>query len=186
MKHIHFFQIFSQVFTLIGTQDTQRQANQRPQVHRAPGMVAHVGEIVHLRVTVVTRGDTVIRTRIQNLFGLEAAVFPSCIGVTGLQKTAAAAATVIVGAVGLHIDKVFFTHHGFDHIAQIFGHRIAKRLAHQLTGILHGKLYTAIFVPIGIDLQLAFPDPLGIVLNDAFDFEVVGEVEFLRSEPDRE
>jgi hypothetical protein len=56
-----------------------------------------------------------------------------------LQKPAAAAATVVVGAVGNHVDEVFFTHGGFHDIAQILGHRIAQAFAHQLTGILAGE-----------------------------------------------
>jgi hypothetical protein len=43
-----------------------------------------------------------------------------------------------------------------------------------------------VFVPFGTDLQFAFFDPLGIVLNNALDFEIEIEVELLRSGPDRE
>jgi hypothetical protein len=47
---------------------------------------------------------------------------------TGLEKTAAAAAAVVVGAVGLHVDEVFFPHDGFDHEAQVLGNGIAEDL----------------------------------------------------------
>jgi len=84
----------------------------------------------------------------------------------------------------VHVDKVFFTHNRFYRISQIFGHRISKALSHQLAGILHREFDFQIFVPIGIDLQLSFPDPLGIKLNDTLNLEVVLNLEFFQSDPD--
>ena len=101
-------------------------------------------------------------------------------------ESAAAAAAEIVGPVGVHVDEIFFSHHGFDHKPQVFGHRVAEGFAHQLAGVLNRKFDFAVLVPVGIDLQLAFPDPLGIILNDALDFEIVVDFEFLQSGPDCE
>jgi len=53
-----------------------------------------------------------------------------------------------------------------------------------LTGILHGELDLEVLVPVGVDLQLAFADPLGIVFIDIFYFKIMFEVEFCQSGPD--
>jgi hypothetical protein len=103
---------------------------------------------------------------------------------TGLEKTAPAAAAVVVGPVGLHVDEVFLAHDRFDHEAQIFGNGIAKALADDLAGILDGELDLEVLVPVGIDLELALTDPLGIVFVNVFDFKVVLDVEFFQSGPD--
>jgi len=50
-----------------------------------------------------------------------------------------------------------------------------------LTGILHGKLDVEVLVPVGVDLQLTFADPLGIIFINVFYLEVVFEVEFFQS-----
>jgi hypothetical protein len=84
----------------------------------------------------------------------------------------------------VHIDKIFFTHHRFYCISQILSHRIAKALSYQLTGVLHRKLNFQVLVPIGIDLQLSFPDPLGIKLDDTLNLKVVLDLEFFQSDPD--
>ena len=48
-------------------------------------------------------------------------------------------------------------------------------------------LYEVItFVPFGADLQLAFPNPLGIQSDNAFDFKLMLDLELLQSDPDRE
>jgi hypothetical protein len=101
-----------------------------------------------------------------------------------LQKAASAATAKIVGLVGGHINEIFFAHDCFDHKPQIVSHGIAKGFAHQLAGILNRKLDFEVFVPVGIDLQLAFPNPLGIILNNTFDFKVIRNVEFFQSGPD--
>jgi hypothetical protein len=84
----------------------------------------------------------------------------------------------------LHVDKVFFTHHGFDYITQIVGNRVAEALAYDLAGVLNREFDLQVFVPVGIDLQFAFADPTGIIFINAFDFKIVFEVEFFQSGPD--
>jgi hypothetical protein len=186
MKNIHFFQILTEVFAFIWTEDTHRQADQCPQVNRLPGMVAYVGQIMNLGMAVMAWCNTVVCTGLENLLGFEFAIFSSRFRETGLQKSAATAAAVVVRSVRAHIDKVFFTDNSLSNETQIFCHRVTKGFAHQLAGILYRKLYFSVLVPVGIDLQFAFFDPLGVVLNDAFDLKFVVELELLRSEPDRE
>jgi hypothetical protein len=51
---------------------------------------------------------------------------------------------------------------------------------------LNGEFYLQILVPLGIDLQLALADPLGVILNDAFDLKVIRNFVFFQSGPDCE
>jgi hypothetical protein len=103
---------------------------------------------MNLGMTVVAAGDTIIRAGLLDLLILQPAEFQPLFFETGLQKTTTAAATVIVGSVGLHIDKIFFTDHRFDHVSQIFGNGIAKRLAYDLTGVLDGEFNLEVLVPV--------------------------------------
>lgn len=135
-------------------------------------------------MAVVTWCNAVICFCRQNLVGFELAVSPAFFSISCLEKPAAAAAAVIVGLVGMHINKIFFTHHRFNRVPQIFGHRISKGLAHQLAGVLHRKFDFQVLIPVGIDFQLSFSDPLGIILDDTLNFKVVLNLEFFQSEPD--
>ena len=143
-------------------------------------------QIMNLGMAVVAGRDAVSRLGCQDLICFAFAVGAPFIRKTGLQEPAAAAAAEIVGFVGIHLDKIFFTHHGLDHIAQVFGHGVAESFSNQLAGVLNGKLDLTVLVPVGIDLEFAFPDPLGIILNDAFDFKIIVEFEFFQSGPDCE
>ncbi len=137
-------------------------------------------------MAVVAGSDAVCRAGRQNLVGFNFAVIPAGFLITGLEESAAAAATEVVGSVGGHVDEVFFTHHGFNDKTEVFGHGIAKGFPDELAGILNREFDFPVLVPVGADFQLSFPDPLGVILNDAFDFKIVGNLELLRSEPDRE
>jgi hypothetical protein len=53
-----------------------------------------------------------------------------------------------------------------------------------LAGVLNREFDFEVLVPVGIDLQFAFTNPLGIILNDTFAFKVVLDLEFFQSEPD--
>jgi hypothetical protein len=99
----------------------------------------------------------------------------------GLQETAAAATTIVVGPVGDHIDKIFFSDDRFDHESQVFGNGFPKSLAHDLTGVLYRKFNFEVLVPIGVDRELSFPDPFCIVLIDVLDDKVMLDVEFFQS-----
>ena len=135
-------------------------------------------------MAVVARRQAVISPGFLDLIKFSFAVISPGFGKTGLQKTTATAATVIVRSVGIHINKIFFTHHRFHNKAHIFRHRIAEALAYQLAWILYCELYLQILVPVGIYFQLSFSNPLGIVLNDTFALKVVLNFESLQSDPD--
>ena len=98
-------------------------------------------QIVNLCVAVVARRQAVISPGFHDLVKFSFAVISPGIGKSGLQETAAAAATVIVRPVGVHINKVFFTDHRFDNIPHVFRHRIAEALSYQLAWILYRELY---------------------------------------------
>lgn len=102
-----------------------------------------------------------------DLIKLYLTIFMACFSITGLKVASAAAAAVIIGFVRGHVNKVFFTNNRFDNKTEIFSHRIAQRLSNQLTGILNRKGDLKVFIPVGIDLELAIPDPLGVKLDNA-------------------
>jgi len=138
-------------------------------------------ELMNLGMAVMAAGDTVIRAGFLYLFVLQPAEFQALFFHAGLEETAAAAATIIIGPVGRHVYKVFFPDDRFDHIAQIFGNGIPITLAHDLTGVLDRKFNFQIFVPIGIYLELSLANPFGIVFIDVLDDKVVLDVEFFQS-----
>ncbi len=143
-----------------------------------------LSDIMNLGMAVVTGRDAVMRPGCHDLLEFEPAVSTPGFGKAGLQKAAAAAAAVIVGAVGKHVDEIFFTHNGFNNKPQILRHRISKAFSNQLAGVLNRKLDFQVLVPVGIDFQFSFPYPLGIILNNAFDLKIVRNVEFFQSDPD--
>ena len=138
-------------------------------------------ELMNLGMAIMAAGDTVIRTGILYLLVLELAEFQTLIFHAGLQKTASATATIIVRPVGMHINKIFFPDDRFNHIAKVFGNRIPKSLAHDLTGVLHGKLNFQVLVPVGIDLEFSLADPFGIVFIYILDDKVMLDIEFFQS-----
>jgi hypothetical protein len=145
-----------------------------------------VAEIMDLGMTVVAGRYAIVGAGGLDLFELGASEGPAGFRISGLQKAGAPAAAVVVGTIGRHVDKVFFTDRRFQDEAQIFGHRVAQALAHQLAWVLAGELDFEILVPVGIDLQPALPDQIGIQLDDAFDLEIVGDIELFQSSPDCE
>jgi hypothetical protein len=153
-------------------------------MHRVVIGLVMLGKVMHLGVAVMAGGDAIIGAGFQNLIQFQPAVFMTCLGVTGLQVPAAAAAAIIVGPVGIHINEIFFSDNTFHDKPEIFGHGITKALSYQLAGVLNGKFYLEILIPIGIYFQLSFPDPLGVKLNNALDFKFVLDVEFFQSGPD--
>mgnify|MGYP001126006280 CR=1 FL=1 len=184
VKHVYFLEVVKQVFPLVRPQYTQRQADKRPQMNH-PVMPAIVfAQFVNLRVAIVASGNAVSGARGLDLLVLESAVRQALVLVSGLQKPAAAAAAVIIGAVGGHVNKIFFANHGFDNIAEIFGNGITVAFSDNLAGILDRKLDFQVLVPVGVDLQLSFPDPFGIVFVNVFNFKLMVDVEFFQSGPD--
>jgi hypothetical protein len=115
---------------------------------------------------------------------LELAVLQALLLESGLEKAAAAAATEVVGPVGLHVDEILLAHHGFDHEAQVFSNGIPVAFAHDLAGILDREFDFQVLVPVGVDLEFALTYPCGIIFVDVLDFKIVLEVEFFQSGPD--
>jgi hypothetical protein len=81
----------------------------------------------------------------------------------------------------LHVDKIFFAHNGFNHKPQIFGNGIPIAFPDNLTGILDREFDLQVLVPVGVDRQFSFTDPLGIVFINIFYFKIVFQVEFFQS-----
>jgi len=149
-----------------------------------PRMIVDIAQVMDLSMAVMARCNAVIRLCCQDLVCFEFPVVTPRIRIPGLEKSAAAAAAIVVRPVGVHFDEIFFTHHRLHGISQILGHRVPKGFANQLTGILNRKFDFQVFVPVGVDLQLPFFDPLGIILDDASDLKLVLDIEFFQSGPD--
>ena len=105
------------------------------------GIIAAImfAEFMNLGVAVMTARNTIVCAGFLYLFILQTAKFQTLFFETGLEKATAPAAAIIIGSVGLHINKIFFSNDRFDNISQIFGNRIPIRLTHDLTGILDRK-----------------------------------------------
>ncbi len=143
-------------------------------------------QIMNLCMAVVAWGDSILSPCVLNLVELYPAIFTALFGKPRLQKTTATAAAVIVRFVGRHVDEIFLAYNLFHHVAQIIGHGVTEGLPDKLTGILDGEGYFQIFVPVGAHGESAFPDPFGVILNDAGYLEFVRNVEFFQSGPDCE
>ena len=184
MKDVDFLKIVHQIFAFIGTEHTQREADQGPQVHHAVIGAIMLAQLMNLGMAVVAGCNAVIRPGGLNLVVLDLSVLEALFLESGLQEPAPPAAAKIIRTVGVHVNKVLFSDNGFHHEAQVFGNRIPITLANDLAGILYGEFDFQIFVPIGVDFEFAFTDPTGIILINTFDFKVVSNVEFFQSGPD--
>jgi hypothetical protein len=184
MKDIDSFEIVSQILAFVGAQNPQGEADQRPQMHHRIVAAVVLTEFVDLGVTIVATGNAVIGTSGLDLLIFQATILQALFLESGLQEPTAAPAAEIVGAIGLHVDEILFAHHRFDDITQVFSDRVAVAFAHDLTRILNSKFDLQLFVPVGIDLKFAFPNPFGVVLVNILDLKVVLEVEFFQSGPD--
>ncbi len=129
-----------QIFPFIFAENTQSQTDNGPQMDYSVAAAVMITEFMNLSVTVVTARNAVIGTGGLNLSILQPTEFQTGFFIAGLQKATTAAAAIIVGAVGLHIDEIFFSHDGFDHKTKIFGDRVAITFAHDLARILDSKL----------------------------------------------
>ena len=181
MKNLYILEIISQIFAFVRSEYSQREADERP--HMNDGVIAPevLTQLMDLGVAIVTTGDTIIGTGGFNLFIFNFSELQTFFLETGLEKTTAAAAAIIVGPVGLHINEILITYHGFDDKSQIFRDGIPIRLPHNLAGILNGKLYFQFFVPVGIDFQLSFPDPFSVIFINVFDDKIMFDIEFFQS-----
>ena len=184
MEYIHFFQIISQVFPFVRPEHSQRKADECPKVDYRVITAIMLTQFMNLGMAVMTSGNTVIRSRGFNLIIFQLSIYQALILEPGLQESAAAAATVIVRFIGLHVNEIFFTHHRLDHKTKIIRNWVAIALSNNLAGILNRKFDFQVLVPVGIDLQFSFTDPFCIVFINVFNFKIVFDVEFFQSGPD--
>lgn len=121
-----------------------------------------MADILNLAVTVVTGCNDIIGARGHNLVEFYFAVRTSCVREPGLQRAAAAAAAIVIVPVGHGVDEIFFADNGFYHESQIIDDFVRPALPAYIAGVLNGKFGPDIFIPVGINLQFTFPDPLGV------------------------
>ena len=148
MKDVDFLKVVTQVFALVGAQNTKGKADQGPQVNHRIAAAVMLAEFVDLSVAVVAAGDAIVGTGGFNLLILENAVLKALLFEAGLEESTAATATEVVGSVGLHVDEILFSNHGFDHKAKIFGNRVTIAFTNYLAGVLHRKFDFQVLVPV--------------------------------------
>ena len=184
MKNQNILEVLAQINSFIRSQNPQRKADEGPHVN--DGIIAAVmlTELMNLGMAVMAAGDTVIRAGFLYLLILQPAEFQTLLFLAGLEETAAAAATVVVGLVGMHLNKIFLTYNRFGDKPQIFRNGISITFAHDLARVLNRKLDPQIFVPVGIYFQFSFPDPFGIIFIYVLNLKLMLNVEFFQSGPD--
>ena len=164
MKYVDLFQIITKVGALVWSENSQGKTNQGPDVDGVVFRPEMVANIVHLGMTVVTAGDTVVRTGFNDLVEFFLAIGPARLSKARLEETATATTAVVVGAVWRHFNNIFRTDNRSDDIAKIFGHFLAIAFANNLAGVLNGELDFQVLVPIRTDLQTAFTNPFSVIL----------------------
>ncbi len=138
-------------------------------------------EFMDLGMAVMTGRNTVVRMGRFDLLVLYFAIGEALFFKSRLEKPAASAATIVIGAVGLHIDKILFAHDRFHDKAQVLGNRVSEGFTDDLARVLDRKLDLEVFVPVGIDFEPPLPDPFGIVFINTFDFAFVFDAELFQS-----
>ena len=181
MENIDLFQIISEVFPLVGAENAHCQAKNRPDMHHLVTTAVMFAQFMNLGMAVMATGNTIRRLGVLNLLIFETTILQTLLLITGLEKTAATTATIVVGTVGNHVDKIFLTDDGFHHKPQVFSNGIAKGFTHDLTRVLSGKLDFQVLVPVCIDLELAFANPFGIIFIDVFNLKIMLDVKFFQS-----
>jgi len=143
-----------------------------------------MAEFMDLGVAVVTSGDAVNCAGGLDLIVFDLPVSQAFFLESGLKKSATAATAEVIGAVGLHVDEVFFADNGFHYKPQVVGNGVAIAFSYNLTGILNRKFDFQVFVPVRVNLEFAFTYPFGIVFVNIFYFKVLFQVKFFQSGPD--
>lgn len=186
MEHVNLLVFVFQIGPLIGTEDAQRQGENRPEVHDSVMATVMLTEFVNLGMTVMTSGNAIIRTGSLDLLVLDSAILQTLILESRLEESTAAAATEVIGLVGRHVDKVLFSYRHLDSVSQIIRYSISETLSYNLAGILNRKFNFQILVPIGIGFEFSFPNPLGIIFVNILNLKIVLDSEFFQSGPDCE
>jgi len=135
-------------------------------MYGAVGAAEMMTNVMDLRMTVMAAGDAIISACFDNLIIFLFAIGSALFRITRLEKTAAAATTVVVGSIWRHFNDIFFAHHHLNNIAKIVSHCLTIPFSYYLAGILDGKLDFPVFIPIGVYFKSAFTNPLGIILVD--------------------
>ena len=107
-----------------------------------------LAEFMNLSMTIMASGDAIGRICRLNLPIFKLSELQSLLLEAGLEKATAAAAAIIVGTVGLHVDKILFTNNRLNHETEVFRNGIAIAFANDLAGILNCKFDFKIFIPI--------------------------------------
>jgi len=184
VKRKNLFKFRPQVFPFVWTENPHGETDQGPDMKGVVFPLIMLSYVMDLCVAVVTRGDAVIGAGAVDLFKFHPAVVSSGFRKSGLKKTAPAAAAIVVGTVGGHVDEIFLSYHRSHHIPKILRDGVSQAFSNQLAGILNGKGCLDILVPVRINLELSLPDPLGVVFYDAFNLELMLDLEFIQSDPD--
>jgi hypothetical protein len=127
-------------------------------------------ELMNLRMTVVAGGNAVISTGGPDLLIFHLPVSQTFLFEARLEKSATAAATVVVGTVGLHVNEVLSTNNGFHNKTQVVGNGIAIAFSDNLAGILYREFNFQVFVPVGTGFKPTFTDPFCIIFVNVFNF----------------
>ena len=77
MKNINILQVVAQIGPLIGSEDTERQADKRPDMNGAEFSTEMMTDIVDLSMAVVAAGNTVVGTGGHDLVEFDLAVRPA-------------------------------------------------------------------------------------------------------------
>ena len=96
MKYVNLFQVISQIGPFIGSENSQRQTDQCPDVHSLKVSMVMVTNIVNLSMTIMASGDAIVGTGGHDLVEFHLAVSPTLIGKSRLEETTAATTAIIV------------------------------------------------------------------------------------------
>lgn len=150
------------MYSFIFTQNAHGKTDQGPEMNAVIIGAIVLRQVVYLGVAVMAGRNHVIGAGGLDLVELEFSIGPPFILPAILQESATTAATVVIGQVRCHVDKVFLPDQFFQDIAHIFTGTVAVGLSHQLAGILQGEFDVQVPVPVRRDRKFAFPDPFGV------------------------
>ncbi len=96
VENIHIFQVVTKVGSLVRTKDSQGQADKGPDVYRVIRCPVMMSQVMDLGMAVMAAGNAVIGAGGDDLVIFQLAVIPPGVSESGLEKTAAAAAAVVI------------------------------------------------------------------------------------------
>ena len=96
MKNIDIFEIVPEIYTLVWTKYAKRQCKYGPEMNNIVMPAIMMGKLMDLGMTVMASGNAIGGAAGLNLFVFYSAIFQSLILEARLEKSAAAAAAVII------------------------------------------------------------------------------------------